>query len=524
MQPPLQIPHSLYPRKSRNLTAHAFPYRGPLGVVIVAVAGVLAGTAVAQRPLLSLVGLGALVVAGYMAMFFTALPRIFLGVLGVVLLGYAFFGRSFAYLGTPPLFVGELILLLGLVAAWASGRLPTVARSPIVWSIVALSLCGAAQTVPYLGVYRVDALRDAALWGYGLFTVLVAACLLNTGFMNSALTHCGKWLGRFVVWAPVAGGLAQFWDVPLSMPGTRQPLLSAKWGDVAVHLSGAAVFVLVGLDRARSVGGDSPRARRLFWVFWLLGVLFVAALNRGGFLAVMAALSIVAVLNPLAVGRRLALYGGACAAALAIFLLISANLTSGSRLDDNPDRRQISPSQVARNILSIVGRDQSSNLGGTIEWRLEWWRYIREYTIFGRYFWTGKGFGVNLATDDGFLASDPDFPDLAPLRSPHNVHMTILARMGVPGTVLWIVFMGCVAVSLLLGHLQARAAGDQRAANVLLWILAYWSAFIVNASFDVCLEGPQGGIWFWSVTGLAVTALEQQRLATRQGKRGWSAG
>jgi len=24
------------------------------------------------------------------------------------------------------------------------------------------------------------------------------------------------------------------------------------------------------------------------------------------------------------------------------------------------------------------------------------------YTIHGRYFWTGKGFGVNLADDDGF--------------------------------------------------------------------------------------------------------------------------
>jgi hypothetical protein len=473
---------------------------------------------------LALVGLIALGVVVYMAMLFTALPRIFLGALGIGLLGYAFFGRSFAYLGAPPLYVGELMLLLGLVAALASGRLLAAARSPIVWSIAALSLCGAAQTVPYLRLYRIDALRDAAVWAYGLFTVLVAACLLNTGFMDAALTHYGKWVGRFVAWAAVAGGIAQFWDVPLSMPGTHQPLLSAKWGDVAVHLAGAATFVLLGLDRARFVGGDSPRVRRAFWAFWLLGVLFVATLNRGGFLAVLTALLIVAVLNPLAVGRRLALYGGACAAGLAIFLLISANLSGGHKLSDNPEKRQISPAQVARNILSIVGHEQSSDLGGTREWRLEWWRHIREYTIFGRYFWTGKGFGVNLATDDGFQASDPDFPDAAPLRSPHNVHMTVLARMGVPGTVLWIAFIGCVVVSLLLGHLRARAAGEQRAAQVLLWILAYWSAFIVNASFDVCLEGPQGGIWFWSVTGLGVTAVEQQRLAARQGKRGWSAG
>ena len=25
-----------------------------------------------------------------------------------------------------------------------------------------------------------------------------------------------------------------------------------------------------------------------------------------------------------------------------------------------------------------------------------------DYTVFGDYFWTGKGFGINLADDDGF--------------------------------------------------------------------------------------------------------------------------
>ena len=34
--------------------------------------------------------------------------------------------------------------------------------------------------------------------------------------------------------------------------------------------------------------------------------------------------------------------------------------------------------------------------------RLDWWKEIVTYTINGKYFWTGKGFGVNLADDDGF--------------------------------------------------------------------------------------------------------------------------
>jgi hypothetical protein len=31
-------------------------------------------------------------------------------------------------------------------------------------------------------------------------------------------------------------------------------------------------------------------------------------------------------------------------------------------------------------------------------------------------------------------------------------------------------------------------------------------ALFVNASFDVYLEGPVGGIWFWSVFGVGIGA------------------
>lgn len=42
-------------------------------------------------------------------------------------------------------------------------------------------------------------------------------------------------------------------------------------------------------------------------------------------------------------------------------------------------------------------------------------------------------------------------------------------------------------------------------------MLAYWFAFMVNASFDVFLEGPQGGIWFWCLFGFGIALIEVQR-------------
>ena len=62
--------------------------------------------------------------------------------LGLVLMGYALDGRGFAYIGVPPLFIGEAMMLLGLVVlicAWASvrvgdpgaGGLPDIGEVPL---------------------------------------------------------------------------------------------------------------------------------------------------------------------------------------------------------------------------------------------------------------------------------------------------------------------------------------------------------------------------------------------------------
>jgi hypothetical protein len=64
---------------------------------------------------------------------------------------------------------------------------------------------------------------------------------------------------------------------------------------------------------------------------------------------------------------------------------------------------------------------------------------------------------------------------------------------------------------MLLAYLRAHMAGAWWWARVDLWILSYWCACLVNAAFDVFLEGPQGGIWFWSIVGLGIAVLELQR-------------
>jgi hypothetical protein len=138
---------------------------------------------------------------------------------------------------------------------------------------------------------------------------------------------------------------------------------------------------------------------------------------------------------------------------------------------------------------------------------LDWWRTITDYTFAGPYFWTGKGFGISLADDDGFQVGNPNNP----LRSPHSAHMTFLARAGVPGLALWLALQVAFAAGLLRAFFVARRADAWDWALLDVWVLAYWTAFQVNASFDVFLEGPHGGIWFWSLFGIGLAALVAQR-------------
>jgi hypothetical protein len=170
--------------------------------------------------------------------------------------------------------------------------------------------------------------------------------------------------------------------------------------------------------------------------------------------------------------------------------------------------RKVSARQLAANVISITDSRQDVSLSGTREWRLAWWTKIIGYTVHGDYFWTGKGFGVNLADDDGFQDGVVSF---SPNRSPHSVQMTVLARTGVPGLCLWILLQTAFGLSLVRAYLRTRRDGRDWWGRITLWILAYWIALLVNGSFDVYIEGPQGGIWFWCIFGLGLAALRAQR-------------
>jgi O-antigen ligase/polysaccharide polymerase Wzy-like membrane protein len=450
------------------------------------------GAAVAVQPTLAVAGFGTVTATLLIVMFRRQLIRVFLVALGLLLAGYAFLDRGFAHIGVPPVYLGDVVLALGVVAVALASRGTRVLmpRHSVLWLALGFMTWGAIRTVPYLARDGTDALRDAVVWGYAAFALLVFAILdRNTAEHIRPLYR--KLMPFFLLWLPVGALASQLVETP-SVPGGDVPFINLKLGDAGVHLAGIAAFALLGLHgrwRAPIAAAQS--------VAFLVSIGLVASLNRGGMLAASTAALALTVARPsrtwLIPMLLTSLLGGA------------ATLIDPFSRSDLPGGRSASVAQVTANLGSIFSEGPAS-LEGTKAWRLEWWSAIVDYTVFGPYFWTGKGFGVNLRVDDFVNTSDDS------VRAPHNSHLTILARMGVPGLVLWLALLSAFARAVVTAFVRARAGRQEQRSRMLLWVLVYWVAMLVNMSFDPYLESPMGGIWFWSVLGFGLAVATNDDL------------
>jgi hypothetical protein len=285
----------------------------------------------------------------------------------------------------------------------------------------------------------------------------------------------GFWLTRFGVdYVPQLYG-----DVPIVE-------LSAS--AVGTHLAGAMVFVLIGFRKVS-----------LLWVLvWVATLALVSPISRGAALAALLPVAFAMIM----LGRfRLML-----STVLVGVSILAAVLAIEGTQDYDPNevtQRQISAQQIVENAKSIIWESGQQN-EGTKQWRIKWWNIIIDDTIHGPSFWTGRGFGFNLGDAQGFGWSGDSGP---PTRSPHNVHMTLLARAGVPGLVLWsIVLISWIGMQLN-AIFSARARGQEQWAKLFLFVTCYAASFIINATFDVTIEGPMQGIWFWCLFGFGIGSV-----------------
>jgi hypothetical protein len=417
----------------------------------------------------------------------------YIALLAIVLLGYALMGKGFAYLGFPPLYVGEIAFLAGIVVFLRIGAFAGVLTTLPAVLLVALMALVVARTLPYVGLYGFEALRDGVIVIYGGFAFILIGLLLEDARRISSILRYYRIMlaGLPVLFAGLL--VTRYWAEYIPWLYGPVPILDTGASMVGTHLAGTMVFALIGFRKVS-----------VAWVcVWLATLTLVCALNRGATIAVV--LPVVFAMLLLGRFRLMLTTVAAGVAILAVLFTLESTFGEYSEARDSTDR-PVSAHQIVENMKSIIGQS-GEQAEGTKQWRLNWWDIIINDTIHGDNFWTGRGFGRNLAFEDGFAGTGDRRGPRNPTRGPHSAHMTILARTGIPGLVLWLLVLVSWFGMLMSATLTARARGHKQWADLFLFIGCYAAAIVINASFDVALEGPVQGIWFWCLFGFGLGSV-----------------
>jgi hypothetical protein len=406
---------------------------------------------------------------------------------GLVL--YAAFGKGFAYAGWPPVFVGEVLLVVVLAAAvrpWAA--IPRNAAA-----LLTAGLWGMA--VVQFGLDRVDAavplletVRGLAPIYYGIYAFAAYALL---GAWESRVGRAGVMgaVEQAVVRATpfvLAGALvlaALLLVEPTGLPtwpGSGVPLLLTKPGDIAVTLVLLSSVLLSWRLSDRVIG-----TRSLLIVMWCAAAVFVTFRSRGALLAVIAGL-VVARPNPVRLAKGV----------LAVVTLLLVLYVTGLSVEIRG--REVSYAAVSDAVASLVGTTPEDEIGsnyiGTRNWRAQWWEDIWADARAEHMILHGHGWGDNLAVRYGVVPPDAaDDPQV--LRLPHSILFSLIGRAGV---VFAVAFM---AVPVLTVARSFRPRAGIAVGPVVAGARGAVVAAVVTGLTGVFIESPQGGILFWSLIG-----------------------
>lgn len=425
--------------------------------------------------------------------------------LGPLIAGYLLFDKAFAYIHVPgsPLYISEMVLGVGVVGVLGATRYLRIPLrdEPILAVLAAFGLWGAIRTVPGFAEYGIDALRDSALWYYTMFAFLAVAATTRSmelpDSLRAQLVRLTPWL---LAWLPIALILVPVSESAPSMPFSTVSILSHKPGNGAV----AAILVLGVMWLFPQT--RSARNRAAWSIVALLVIALVATQNRGGLLGALAGAAV-----------GLAFLRDRMRVATKAVAVIALGLTFATVLQikvpfPGLQGREFSASQLVTNVASVGDADSPGNLDGTVQGRRELWSRVIDKQIAAGRLIDGSGFGPNLATEVGVYDDGTDR-----LRSPHNSHLDVLARMGVVGLALWVWLWVGWYCRLISGcrRLARRAQYASRQTAVLCMMVA--STVLVSTFFDPQLEGPQIAVLLWTTFGIGVSVTSRKACRAASG-------
>ena len=326
-----------------------------------------------------------------------------------------------------------------------------------------------------------DLIRDSFIFQYGWFVFILFLFKDKIEQVWETLFFIYKWFPFVALLNFILQYFVPFFETVTPFGGI--PILLYKNGDMGVQLLISTLLLLYTFEK------KPLKWRVLLSLVIALDFLILASYSRSGIVAFLSSMLCFIYFNKdiqLKYRVRLLLKY------LPVILLIVTPIYINIKVTENFQGRSVGFEQIKNNFSSIIGGTTDATSEDNVVWRLVWWAKILDYSFSAPNFFIGKGLGMSLATDDDIITLDEN------LRSPHNFHLNIMARFGVLIFLIWTYFLIQVLKPLFKKQLQGKR----------LLIGCILLAFLINASFDVFLEGPMGAFPFWTWVGLYLLSEE----------------
>ena len=391
----------------------------------------------------------------------------------------------------PGIPIGELVLIVCLCIISTRTLLPKMAKE--VWILPILIWWGMSLSRALIdtSVGGAWSLRDASQAIESLY-LIVGFWLVNS---LGNLQYFFSWLKKLFIVLALYGLLMPFDDTLRALSPTLHGVSSGAtpifftMTNTAVMILWSACWLLI--DRPKNSSAITLRMRTL--VACLL-VAFAVVFPQGRTIygAVLAVGAILFVAKRRLSGKWLLIL-------LSGVVMVGAISVSGLQLKGGRGHT-ISLEFIMQHFESISGSAQSEDVAGAAEGvprRLAWWRHIySEMSDSPRKMIFGLGYGMPLTDFRGMGG--------ASVREPHNSYISVAARLGIAGFLVWLLMQASLYYSWWRSYQLCRRMQWTQDQNNLLLFLIYFVLLLVVAIGEPGFEMPFNTIPYYLFFGVVL--------------------
>lgn len=405
---------------------------------------------------------------------------------------YIVFNYGFNNLSYFSLPLGYLLLVLALVLCIA--KFPTaigeLVKEPIFICFFALLVLSGAHLVFDFPRYGLYAVRDAN-FVYESVAVLLGYAWARTPDARTTLIRALKVIFILnLIYSftyPVEDWLLA--NSPQSGVFRPTPLLG--------HYAGNSLFLVLGGLFFLLVGRSEIRWNRV--IIFLLGLIQISwsfiFQNRSMYLGILIAAIIVLLFGEAKKSVRATMYLFASFALLLVIVQLFGVTLSG-RIGE------VTLQFLVEHFKSIFLWEGTPAVGSA-QWRLDLLPEVfRRWSASVQVVLFGEGFGRPLI----------DFVvDGAEVRQPHNTHLTVLARLGLLGMVIWVSMWTWVTVLLFRSVRITKTDSDRTNHEIFLILFVFFALGMLRTSLQPWLEFTYGAVPFYFFVGYIVAYAKRSR-------------